>query len=144
MKAVRMPLLHSAWLKNNDASGKTARIERIKASTDATVFFEDDLPGRATRGQTTMWVVGTDEEGVSKLAASVGRLRHRTVQMDLSKSQWLTDEQADGRARIMALSKLMRDAKIFQIYEGTSQIQRLVISRQLLQRVAETGSASST
>ncbi|KAH7728835.1 putative medium-chain specific acyl-CoA dehydrogenase [Aphelenchoides avenae] len=42
------------------------------------------------------------------------------------------------------VEKLMRDAKIFQIYEGTSQIQRLVISRQLLQRVAETGSASST
>uniref|UniRef100_A0A914I5C0 Medium-chain specific acyl-CoA dehydrogenase, mitochondrial n=1 Tax=Globodera rostochiensis TaxID=31243 RepID=A0A914I5C0_GLORO len=37
--------------------------------------------------------------------------------------------------------KLMRDAKIFQIYEGTSQIQRLVISRQLLQRVAQTGSS---
>ncbi|KAJ9061336.1 hypothetical protein DSO57_1021665 [Entomophthora muscae] len=27
--------------------------------------------------------------------------------------------------------KLMRDAKIFQIYEGTSQIQRLIISRLL-------------
>lgn len=36
----------------------------------------------------------------------------------------------------------MRDAKIYQIYEGTSQIQRLVISRTLLQKVAETGSAS--
>ncbi|KRY35927.1 Activating signal cointegrator 1 complex subunit 3 [Trichinella spiralis] len=30
------------------------------------------------------------------------------------------------------VEKLMRDAKIFQIYEGTSQIQRLIISRQLL------------
>jgi acyl-CoA dehydrogenase len=40
------------------------------------------------------------------------------------------------------VEKLMRDAKIFQIYEGTSQVQRLVISRQLLARVAETGSAS--
>jgi acyl-CoA dehydrogenase len=30
------------------------------------------------------------------------------------------------------LSKLMRDAKIMQIYEGTNQIQRLVISRDLL------------
>lgn len=27
------------------------------------------------------------------------------------------------------VEKLMRDAKIFQIYEGTSQIQRLIISR---------------
>lgn len=39
------------------------------------------------------------------------------------------------------VEKLMRDAKIYQIYEGTSQIQRLVISRQLLQRFAETGTA---
>src|ERR671934_274274 len=30
------------------------------------------------------------------------------------------------------VEKLMRDAKLFQIYEGTSQIQRLVIARELL------------
>jgi acyl-CoA dehydrogenase len=41
------------------------------------------------------------------------------------------------------VEKLMRDAKIFQIYEGTSQIQRLVISRQLLQKVKETGTAAA-
>ena len=28
----------------------------------------------------------------------------------------------------------MRDCKIFQIYEGTSQIQRLIISKELLFR----------
>jgi acyl-CoA dehydrogenase len=32
------------------------------------------------------------------------------------------------------VEKLMRDAKIFQIYEGTSQIQRLIISRELMVR----------
>ncbi|XP_055389295.1 medium-chain specific acyl-CoA dehydrogenase, mitochondrial-like [Condylostylus longicornis] len=31
------------------------------------------------------------------------------------------------------VEKLMRDAKIYQIYEGTSQIQRLVISRELIE-----------
>lgn len=30
------------------------------------------------------------------------------------------------------VEKLMRDAKIYQIYEGTSQIQRIIISRALL------------
>ncbi|MGM0578189.1 MAG: acyl-CoA dehydrogenase family protein [Myxococcota bacterium] len=30
------------------------------------------------------------------------------------------------------VEKLMRDAKVFQIYEGTSQIQRLIISRHLM------------
>jgi len=32
------------------------------------------------------------------------------------------------------VEKLMRDAKIFQIYEGTSQIQRLIVSRELFVR----------
>jgi acyl-CoA dehydrogenase len=32
------------------------------------------------------------------------------------------------------VEKLMRDAKIFQIYEGTSQIQRLIITRELTSR----------
>ena len=32
------------------------------------------------------------------------------------------------------VEKLMRDAKIFQIYEGTSQIQRLIISREMFVR----------
>lgn len=29
------------------------------------------------------------------------------------------------------VEKLMRDAKIYQIYEGTAQIQRLIISREI-------------
>ena len=32
------------------------------------------------------------------------------------------------------VEKLMRDAKIFQIYEGTSQIQRLIISKEIFFR----------
>ena len=32
-----------------------------------------------------------------------------------------------------AVEKLYRDAKIFELYEGTSQIQRLIISRHLAQ-----------
>ncbi|XP_026475102.1 probable medium-chain specific acyl-CoA dehydrogenase, mitochondrial isoform X1 [Ctenocephalides felis] len=32
------------------------------------------------------------------------------------------------------VEKLMRDAKIYQIYEGTSQIQRLIISREIIDR----------
>jgi acyl-CoA dehydrogenase len=41
------------------------------------------------------------------------------------------------------VEKLMRDAKIMQLYEGTSQIQRLVIAREVLmpRRVSETATA---
>jgi acyl-CoA dehydrogenase len=41
------------------------------------------------------------------------------------------------------VEKLMRDAKIFQIYEGTAQIQRIIISRWLLDHVTKTGSIPS-
>lgn len=37
------------------------------------------------------------------------------------------------------VEKLMRDAKIYQIYEGTSQIQRVVISRLLLGQAKQGG-----
>jgi acyl-CoA dehydrogenase len=30
------------------------------------------------------------------------------------------------------VEKLMRDAKIYQLYEGTSQIQRIIVSRDIL------------
>ncbi|KAI3385049.1 hypothetical protein SNEBB_005697 [Seison nebaliae] len=35
------------------------------------------------------------------------------------------------------VEKLMRDAKIFQLYEGTAQIQRLIVSRTLLAKAAK-------
>lgn len=37
------------------------------------------------------------------------------------------------------VEKLMRDAKIYQIYEGTAQIQRVIISREIIKR-AKSGS----
>jgi acyl-CoA dehydrogenase len=39
-----------------------------------------------------------------------------------------------GFSREYPVEKLMRDAKVIQIYEGTSQIQRLIIARELLGR----------
>ncbi|CAD6189069.1 unnamed protein product [Caenorhabditis auriculariae] len=39
------------------------------------------------------------------------------------------------------VEKLMRDAKIYQIYEGTSQIQRVVISRMLLGHFQQNGTS---
>jgi acyl-CoA dehydrogenase len=42
-----------------------------------------------------------------------------------------------GYSREYPVEKLMRDAKIFQIYEGTSQIQRVIISRQLVSSVTK-------
>jgi len=37
----------------------------------------------------------------------------------------------NGYVKEYPVEKLMRDAKVLQIYEGTSQIQRIVIAKQL-------------
>ena len=41
-----------------------------------------------------------------------------------------------GYSREYPVEKLMRDAKIYQIYEGTSQIQRLIIAKEIFLRGA--------
>ncbi len=41
-----------------------------------------------------------------------------------------------GYTKEYPVEKLMRDAKLMQIYEGTSQIQRLVIARELIERAS--------
>jgi acyl-CoA dehydrogenase len=38
----------------------------------------------------------------------------------------------NGYSKEYPVEKLMRDAKLMQIYEGTNQVQRLVIARELL------------
>lgn len=42
----------------------------------------------------------------------------------------------NGYSKEYPVEKLMRDAKIFQIYEGTSQIQRLIIAKEIFERAA--------
>lgn len=39
-----------------------------------------------------------------------------------------------GYVKDYPVEKLMRDAKVFQIYEGTAQVQRLLIGRALARR----------
>jgi alkylation response protein AidB-like acyl-CoA dehydrogenase len=41
-----------------------------------------------------------------------------------------------GTTREFPVERMMRDAKITQIYEGTNQIQRVVIARKLLDELA--------
>jgi len=44
-----------------------------------------------------------------------------------------------GYSREYPVEKLMRDAKLIQIYEGTSQIQRMVIARDIMGGASPSG-----
>ena len=44
----------------------------------------------------------------------------------------------NGYTKEYPVEKLMRDAKLMQIYEGTNQIQRMIIARELLKHGART------
>uniref|UniRef100_A0A0N4ZM18 Acyl-CoA dehydrogenase n=1 Tax=Parastrongyloides trichosuri TaxID=131310 RepID=A0A0N4ZM18_PARTI len=46
----------------------------------------------------------------------------------------------DGLSKKYPVEKLMRDAKIFQIFGGTSEIQKMIISRQILKKMENSGS----
>lgn len=45
---------------------------------------------------------------------------------------YIRDESSYGYMRDYPVEKLMRDAKLFQIFEGTNQIQRVVVAGSML------------
>ncbi len=70
---------------------------------------------------------GVRDPTISSLAKAFGA--DRAMQTALDAVQVFG---GNGYVRDYPVEKLMRDAKVLQIYEGTSQIQRLVIARNLL------------
>jgi alkylation response protein AidB-like acyl-CoA dehydrogenase len=49
-----------------------------------------------------------------------------------------------GYIKDYPIEKYMRDAKITQIYEGTNQVQRLVVARHIIKEAAGSGTAKDT
>jgi len=73
--------------------------------------------------------------------ADVGRPNSKEASMAKAEAarvgQWVTSEAmglmgGDGSERARLVEKLYRDVKVFDIFEGTGEVQRLVISRRLL------------
>ncbi|RYE41116.1 MAG: acyl-CoA dehydrogenase, partial [Sphingobacteriales bacterium] len=65
------------------------------------------------------------------LAGSMAKLYASKVAMDVTVEA-VQIHGGYGFVKEYHVERLMRDAKITQIYEGTSEIQKLVISRDIL------------
>ncbi len=76
------------------------------------------------------WAVDVNSPEVSTLSA-IAKLYASDTAMEVTTDAVQAMGGA-GYSRDFVVEKLMRDAKLLQIYEGTNQIQRLVISRNIL------------
>jgi alkylation response protein AidB-like acyl-CoA dehydrogenase len=116
-----------AYSKQRKAFG--AEISKLQAIR----FKLADMATRIEAARLLVWKAAWQkDQGLDyTLSASMAKLYASETAM------WVTTEAVQvhggyGYVREYHVERLMRDAKITQIYEGTSEIQRIVISRQLL------------
>jgi alkylation response protein AidB-like acyl-CoA dehydrogenase len=81
------------------------------------------------------WLVDQDmdnnmEVAIAKLLTSDNAMRITTDAVQIFGGY--------GYSREYPVEKLMRDVKVTQIYEGTSQVQRIIIGRRILREAAKT------
>ncbi len=74
------------------------------------------------------WLVDNDQPNVKEAACAKAFAADMCMKVTTDAVQIFGGY---GYSREYPVEKLMRDAKIYQIYEGTSQIQRVIIAREL-------------
>jgi acyl-CoA dehydrogenase len=76
------------------------------------------------------WAYDTGQKQHSKLAA-MSKMYASDIAMHVTTNA-VQIMGGDGYSKDYPVEKMMRDVKLCQIYEGTNQVQRLVISKQIL------------
>ena len=92
---------HEVQARRVDAADPARRLEEAEAEKDGGRFSTEAAVAKLTASEAAMWIT------------------HQAVQI----------HGGMGYSKEMPLERYFRDAKITEIYEGTSEIQRLVIAR---------------
>jgi len=116
------------WTKNRKQFGKPI------SANQAIGFMLADM---ATKVETARiltwyaaWAYDNDKRKLNKLSA-MSKLYASDIGMEVTTDA-VQAMGGDGYSRDFMVEKMMRDAKLCQIYEGTNQVQRLVISKAIL------------
>lgn len=116
------------WTKNRKQFGKPI------VANQAIGFMLADM---ATKIETARlltwyaaWAYDFDKKKLNKLSA-MSKLYASDIGMEVTTDA-VQAMGGDGYSRDFMVEKMMRDAKLCQIYEGTNQVQRLVISKSIV------------
>ncbi len=116
------------WTRNRKQFGKPI------ASNQAIGFMLSDM---ATKIETARlltwyaaWAYDNDKAKLNRLSA-MSKLYASDIGMEVTTDA-VQAMGGDGYSRDFMVEKMMRDAKLCQIYEGTNQVQRVVISKAIL------------
>jgi alkylation response protein AidB-like acyl-CoA dehydrogenase len=108
IEAARALTYYAAWLRDQDATLRPARHQA----------------GRAGSGQAAGRLGAVASRAKLYASEMVNRVVYRAVQIHGSL----------GYSRETSVERMYRDARVISIYEGTSEIQRMIIARDLLAR----------
>ncbi|XP_063676140.1 medium-chain specific acyl-CoA dehydrogenase, mitochondrial-like isoform X2 [Bolinopsis microptera] len=97
----------------------------------AVLFMLSDMAMRYELAKLAVWrsCADYDEGRRNTYYASIGKL-YGAIAANKNASDSVQVFGGNGYNKDYPVEKLMRDAKIFQIYEGTDQIQKLIIGRE--------------
>ncbi len=116
------------WTKNRKQFGKPI------AANQAIAFMLADMATKIENARLLTWYAAWaydhDKKKLNKLSA-MSKLYASDIGMEVTTDA-VQAMGGDGYTWEFQVEKMMRDAKLCQIYEGTNQIQRLVISKSIL------------
>jgi acyl-CoA dehydrogenase len=116
------------WTKNRRQFGQPI------ASNQAIGFMLADMATKIEAARLLTWYAAwaydNDKKKLNKLSA-MSKLYASDIGMEVTTDA-VQAMGGDGYSREFMVEKMMRDAKLCQIYEGTNQVQRVVISKSIL------------
>ena len=116
------------WAKNRIQFGKPIAAQQAVAFMLADMATDLEVARLITHK--AAWAYDTQQKGFSLLSA-MSKLRASDLAMKIATDA-VQVMGGDGYSTEFGIEKIMRDVKLCQIYEGTNQVQRGVISKAIL------------